>query len=550
MIRLCVLYWVFAKILADSSPDIELAGFADLYQLARQEGGEKERQDRSLANTFPFNTSPDTNRRRSRQRQPSRSRQRQRDQSPGADVLAARASYVQDYLGSSVSPRLGLLPPSSSSNSQSPEEPSASTFQINPQSQSGGPASTFQLNQQSQIGGPASPFQPNPQSGGPASTFQLNPQLSNPLNEGFTLLAGLGTQPESKNPYSAVIQEPVQNQYQAVIQEPVQNLNLGTPKTPAEPIFSNNIASSLPTGLSQSNPSFSGFPNFPASTLKSGNNDIQSLSQEFDLQDLNQNIAVPAINVVNDPFVFPKANPTRQPASRPTPAFFVPSRKAITRRPSQAVRKPIRQLIPTRRPAIRFENPNRRRNPAQRRRKPTGQNFAAVAAAGQKCIDKIEEVEEIEYDEVEECDHSYDRKCHTSYSTEFESQQEEECSKWPKEVCTVGRELKTKFNPVTKCEKVPQELCGPVGCGFVPGPEECHDDVRTVVTDVPSEVCDLQPQRKCAHVTKLVPKLTPVEECVDVPKEVCQRKKGNPRTVFKPVTKTWCYTPTEESGLA
>ena len=31
---------------------------------------------------------------------------------------------------------------------------------------------------------------------------------------------------------------------------------------------------------------------------------------------------------------------------------------------------------------------------------------------------------------------------------------EEECSKWPKEVCTVGRELKTKFNPVTKCEKV------------------------------------------------------------------------------------------------
>merc|ERR1712142_669742 len=231
---------------------------------------------------------PDTNRRRSRQRQPSRSRQRQRDQSPGADVLAARASYVQDYLGSSVSPRLGLLPPSSSLNSQSPEGPSASTFQINPQSQSGGPASTFQLNQQSQIGGPASPFQPNPQSGGPASTFQLNPQLSNPLNEGFTLLAGLGTQPESKNPYSAVIQEPVQN------------LNLGTPKTPAEPIFSNNIASSLPTGLSQSNPSFSGFPNFPASTLKSGNNAIQSLSQEFDLQDLNQNIAVPAINVVND----------------------------------------------------------------------------------------------------------------------------------------------------------------------------------------------------------------------------------------------------------
>ena len=50
-------------------------------------------------------------------------------------------------------------------------------------------------------------------------------------------------------------------------------------------------------------------------------------------------------------------------------------------------------------------------------------------------------------------------------------------------------------------------------------------------------------------MTKLVPKLTPVEECVDVPKEVCQRSKGNPRKVLKPVTKKWCYVPSEESGL-
>ena len=118
---------------------------------------------------------------------------------------------------------------------------------------------------------------------------------------------------------------------------------------------------------------------------------------------------------------------------------------------------------------------------------------------------------------------------------------------------------------MTNIPQVPQELCGPSGCGFVPGPEECHDQTKTAVTDIPNEICDLQPQRKCkmdtssthcisnnvagAHVTKLVPKLTPVEECVDVPKEVCQKTKGNPRTVLKPVTKKWCYTPTQESGL-
>ena len=104
----------------------------------------------------------------------------------------------------------------------------------------------------------------------------------------------------------------------------------------------------------------------------------------------------------------------------------------------------------------------------------------------------------------------------------------------------------------------------------MPGPEQCHDETKTVVTDLPSEDCDLIPQRKCeegrvlgldhrvcyvpmqcsgSHVTKLVPKLTPVEECVDVPKEVCQRKKGNPRKVLKPVTKKWCYVPSEEAGL-
>ena len=52
-------------------------------------------------------------------------------------------------------------------------------------------------------------------------------------------------------------------------------------------------------------------------------------------------------------------------------------------------------------------------------------------------------------------------------------------------------------NPVTKCEKIPQRLCGPAGCGFVPGPEQCHDQVKTVVQDLPQEECDLTPQRKC-----------------------------------------------------
>jgi len=267
-------------------------------------------------------------------------------------------------------------------------------------------------------------------------------------------------------------------------------------------------------------------------------------------------------------------------------------------------------------------------------------SFPAVAAAapgndGKRCINKVEMVEETEYDEVEQCDHSYDRRCHTTYVTNYESQQEEECeenfrkncfinyekiafnetvqvcrtplvkdcdvqgpeicrteyesecwtkqevhdveddvvscetiqdekcadetagyttftkcSKWPREVCSVTKKNVKKYTPITGCTKEPRELCAPAGCGFKEGAEECYDKTQTVVQDAPKEECSLEPQRTCNHVTKLVPKLEPTEECVDVPKEVCTRSRNNPRKVKKPVVKTWCYVPTEESGLA
>jgi len=267
-------------------------------------------------------------------------------------------------------------------------------------------------------------------------------------------------------------------------------------------------------------------------------------------------------------------------------------------------------------------------------------SFGAVAGArpgsdGKRCIDKVEMVEETEYDDVVQCDHSYDKRCHTTYTTNYESQQEEECeenyrkncfieyetiafnetvqvcrtplvkdcdvqgpevcrteyesecwtkqevhdvtddvvdcetvveekcedetsgyttntkcSKWPKEVCKVSKKQVKKYTPITGCTKEPRELCAPAGCGFKEGAEECYDKTQTVVQDAPKEQCSLEPQRTCKHVTKLVPKLEPTEECVDVPKEVCTRSRTNPRKVKKPVVKKWCYVPTEESGLA
>ena len=36
-------------------------------------------------------------------------------------------------------------------------------------------------------------------------------------------------------------------------------------------------------------------------------------------------------------------------------------------------------------------------------------------------------MEETQYDEVVTCDHSYNKRCHTSYVTSFISTQQEEC---------------------------------------------------------------------------------------------------------------------------
>ena len=36
-----------------------------------------------------------------------------------------------------------------------------------------------------------------------------------------------------------------------------------------------------------------------------------------------------------------------------------------------------------------------------------------------RCIDKVEMVEEIVYDDVVQCDHSYDKRCHTTYVTNY-----------------------------------------------------------------------------------------------------------------------------------
>ena len=45
----------------------------------------------------------------------------------------------------------------------------------------------------------------------------------------------------------------------------------------------------------------------------------------------------------------------------------------------------------------------------------------------------------------------------------------------------------------------------------------------------------------------MVPRLNEVEQCTDVPQEVCTKTRGKPRKVKHPVVKKWCYRVRQET---
>merc|ERR1719385_681849 len=60
-------------------------------------------------------------------------------------------------------------------------------------------------------------------------------------------------------------------------------------------------------------------------------------------------------------------------------------------------------------------------------------------------------VEETEYDDVVQCDHSYDRRCHTTYTTNYESQQEEDCEENFRKNCFIEYEQIAFNETATVC---------------------------------------------------------------------------------------------------
>ncbi len=201
------------------------------------------------------------------------------------------------------------------------------------------------------------------------------------------------------------------------------------------------------------------------------------------------------------------------------------------------------------------------------------------------CIDKDEEITSLQKDPILECTHKNIEKCHYTYVTQFDTAQEEVCEENFEKTCQVtfkqqafNETVKKCYKPIekvcdgngpkqcktvyesacttryiekqpgkfvgdTNCEKLPIEICGS-GCTTNEGPEECHDKIITSLVDVPEETCDLNPQKTCRFITKLVPKLKPKPECTLIPKETCQLKFTQAKPVAKVLKTRWCQDPT------
>jgi len=163
---------------------------------------------------------------------------------------------------------------------------------------------------------------------------------------------------------------------------------------------------------------------------------------------------------------------------------------------------------------------------------------------GKKCIDKVDMVEETEYDEVIKCDHSYDRRCHISYITDYISQQELECEENFVKNCFIDYEqvafnetVRVCRNPLVKdCEVAGPEVCRTIyesECWTKQEEHNVEDDVVDCRTEVEEKCndetvgyttrtkCSKWPKEVCSVSKKKVKKFTPVTGCNKEPRELC-----------------------------
>ena len=100
-------------------------------------------------------------------------------------------------------------------------------------------------------------------------------------------------------------------------------------------------------------------------------------------------------------------------------------------------------------------------------------DIGTIAAAGERCVDKVVMVTETEYDEVITCKHSYSERCHTTYKTDYTPTQEEECTENFKKKCFIEFKKTASQEKVEFCFTPLEKNCD------IPGPTQCSTEFRS-----------------------------------------------------------------------
>ena len=141
---------------------------------------------------------------------------------------------------------------------------------------------------------------------------------------------------------------------------------------------------------------------------------------------------------------------------------------------------------------------------------------------GRKCINKTMLRRETEYEEVIRCDHTYHRRCYTTYVTNYKPFNEQECQENFRKVCEISYEQKAVKEKVEECTTplVPD-------CTMADIPEVCRTVYDTVChtrqegTEVEEQfpVCTTVNMTQCEDVTL---GLTTEQECEVWPVQQCE----------------------------
>ena len=156
---------------------------------------------------------------------------------------------------------------------------------------------------------------------------------------------------------------------------------------------------------------------------------------------------------------------------------------------------------------------------------------------GRVCMDKTMMRRETQYEEVMRCDHSYDQRCHTSYTTNYVPHLEEECEEKFRKVCMISYEQKAVTEEVEECTTplVPDcDNTGPKKCRTVYDTvcdtrkvqyevEEDFPTCRTVNMEKCEEVnkCEVWPVQQCSVETRTVSHSKPETQCRKEPRDIC-----------------------------